>query len=98
MRTLPTLDPMVTPRWLRTQRQGRRRALRLRDSAEAAGRPFRQIGDYYFLGPRKSVAQLAAEQGVGPFDPERMSLWEHVPAEEWDDFLAAIEDGRARPT
>ena len=98
MRTPPTLDPMVTPRWLRKQRLAQRRArLRARDRDDAATRPLLRIGDRYFLGPKKSFAQLAQEQGVGPFDPERARRG-HISEEDWEALRAAVAEGRVQPS
>src|SRR5918993_3121085 len=94
MSTLPTLDPVVTPRWLRKHRQ----ALRLRERFDVPdGETVRRLGPgFYVVSHRRELAEIARRQGVRPLDPERLMLEKDLTEEEWRSFHEAVTEARGR--
>lgn len=90
---LLTLDPVVTPRWLRERRRAER--LAARPDALAADLA-RQIRSLTRPGRPRTIGELMIEQGVGPVDVTRFLDREPMPDEEWDPFFAAIVEAKGR--
>ena len=103
---LPTLDLVVTPRWLRERRRAGRRAARPDALAAEWTRPvFDRVGriDELFEelqsvvallrdpGRARTAHELMVEQGVRPFDAEAWSRRESgLSAADWAELRAAM--------
>lgn len=95
MSTLPTLEPMVPPRWLRKHRQAQR--LRVRFNVPE-GETIRRLGPgFYLASHNRKLAEIAREQRVRPFDPARHTWADDLTEAEWDSFQESIREAQGRP-
>ena len=85
---LPTLDLVVTPRWLRERRRAGRRAARPDALAAETARRVALLRD---PGRARTAHELMVEQGVQPFDAEAWSRRESgLSAADWAELRAAM--------